>query len=42
METAVGGQKAERHPSLVHIRRGSMLKTADIVGPEAEAAHKQA
>ena len=41
VEPGVGGQQAERCPTLVHIGRGSALKAADVVAPEGEAGQAQ-
>ncbi|MPN61303.1 hypothetical protein SDC9_209038 [bioreactor metagenome] len=38
VEPAVGGQKPESHPALVHIRRGRLLKARDIMAPKTETA----
>ena len=41
METAVGREQAESYPAFVHIRRGSMLKPADVMRPVTESGHHQ-
>ena len=41
MKSGMGGQKSECHPALVDIRCGGILKAADVMRPEAEAAHHE-
>ena len=37
MQAAVAGEQPKRTPALVDVRRGGILKAANIVTPEAKA-----